>query len=470
MARENETNRIIKKIVEDGNTSSADKMKIKRELCNLDINYGEDKVVVSNAYLCIAKLYEEEGNILYAIKNTSYSIDVLTGKKNTQYLSNIIIGSGTEYTNSILKKYNLQENDWVGGPYETVVLEEFSKSNNKTLSGRANYRLSLIYSLGLWNSEYDKNTNLSDAFEYQKAAIEALSIQPKKTTNIALVFNEKYASYAATTITSIILNSDLDNKYNIYAIYDSGEDPLTQVTKKKIASLSKFRDFKIEFIEFPENIIESRKKIFEQILDEHKKRFPRLVYFRLFLDELFPHLDQIVALDVDILVLRDLYDLANIDMDEYFIAATTSSRSFTLGRLHRKTECQSLPVVYYSAGVMVSNLKLMRTDATYTKLRDAEYKCNYKYPEQDQFNMEASGRIITLPSKWNIIPSVNDDIDTTYPSPYSPFIIHYMIKPFDNRYTNMLKNNYKLPDHISLYYKYNDFVKEVINDNTSIHQ
>ncbi len=463
--QEKETNRIIKKFISSEKISEEDKNSIQRELCNIDINYGEDRVEISEAYLCVAKLDENAENPMQAIKNASYSIDVLTNDINTDYLANLIMKSDEVEANNILRAHNVTSNNWVGDSSEIEILEDLSLSSNKDLSARAHYRLSLIYSLGKANSNSAKNVNISKAFEHQKAAIEALELKTKKTTNVAFVFNEKYVHYGATTIASILLNSDLDNKYSFHVIYDALEDPITEESRKKLTNLSKLKDFDINFIPFPEKIFEANREVFEHVLEANRKRFPRLVYFKTFLDQMFPNIDQLAVLDVDILVLRDLSDITNIEMGEYFIAAAKEQRAFAYGRLYRKVESDGLPVMYFNAGVMVQNLKLMRKDDFYSKVLAADKLYSiHRYAEQDNLNIASSGRVMFIPSKWNMAAIMNHDLETAYPGSYLPFIIHYIIKPMDKLFIERRKNNQSLPDHIKLYYIYNDFVEGVMAD------
>ncbi len=464
IALETETNKLLLKLATEDNISSSEKLSIRKKLCNLNISYGVDKVEISDSYICLAKIEESEGNILQAIKNASYASDLLGVTENSNYLSDLVINGAWDEAISILQKYNFPKYGWVCGSSEIAILEEFAKSSNKTLSANANYRLSLIYGLGRVCGELERNMNIERAFEYQKATIDLLSIKPKKITNIGFVFNEKYVQYGATTITSILLNSDLDNKYNFYVIYDGLKDPISEESKRKLSSLSSLRDFEIDFIPFPEEIIKSNEELFSHNRD--KQTYPRLVYFKILLDKALPNLERILVLDVDILVFRDLYDLENIEMDKYFVAAAKTPASFLGGRIGRKGDCESLPVNYYNSGVMVQNLKLMRQEDFYSKILevDKNYRCDHRFPEQDNLNIASSGRTLYIPSKWNMIAR-DDDFEILYPSSYSPFIIHYTLKPFDKKYVDKVQNKENLPQYISLYYAYNDFAKKMIDRN-----
>lgn len=96
-------------------------------------------------------------------------------------------------------------------------------------------------------------------------------------------------------------------------------DPVSQESMEKLASMQYIRDYSIDFSTFPENIL-------NQALADKKIKFsdnwPSLVMYRLYFDQIFPHLDSILYLDADIVVLHDLNSLKQIDMSNYIAAGS----------------------------------------------------------------------------------------------------------------------------------------------------
>jgi len=456
---------IINKTSKNEKISETNQLDIRRKLCNYKIEYGIDIIQISDAYICLAKLDESSGNTLYALKNISYSIDLLADTNNTAYLENIIIGNQQEEALSILEKNHLNLHNWVGKDMDIEVktLEALAQAQNNHLSTRANYRLSLIYTFGRVNSDSNKNIDIKKAFDYQKRAINQMGDTPPKNTNVAFVFDEKYAQYAATTITSMILNSDLDNNYTFYVVMDS-KNPITEETQKKIASISSVRDFNIKFIEFPESLIEENKELLNSL--QENKRYPRLVYFRILLGKLLPDLEKLLITDVDILVYRDLYDLSNIELDQYLVAAVVDPYNFRNGRLVRRSKCEAFPPEFFNVGIMVQNLKLMTKEDVYTQFQKTGKKfiCDNLFPEQDNLNITTNRRALFLSSRWNMIP-IKDDYEGIYPNGFMPFIVHHAnVKPYSKFFLDKIKNGQKIPEHISTYYIYNDFAKKFLAD------
>ncbi len=460
-ATENEMLKIINKLSDEKEISQETKFDVKKRLCKLKIEYGTDKVEIANAYLCLAKTNMQAGDFINAIKNASYSVDLLTNRENSNYLAEIIAPPSSEEVTKILQKHNVDFYNWAAQDFKTeiAILSEFTNSEDRDLAARANYRLSLIYTFGKGNSGAQKNIDVAKAFEYQKSTINKLAIKPTKNTDVAFVFNEKYAPFAANTIVSILLNSDIDNHYSFYAIYEE-KDQLSEDTKNKITSLSKLRDFDINFIPFPEKIIEDNKKFFDILLSN--STYPRIVILKALPEKILPNLDKILLMDVDILAFRDLHDLANINMEDYLIASVKSSQSFAEGRMYRDSECKNLPVQYFSNGVVLHNLKLKRQEDIFAKIHNQNSKCNYIFPEQDALNIGSSGKTMFFSSRWNTIP-IKNEFEMLYPNNLAPFIIHYVgLSNWAEINAEKIKNGEEVPDFIRDYYSYYEFTKNYL--------
>ncbi len=460
-ATENEVLSIINILSEEAGISQDTKRNIQKKLCQLKVEYGTDKVEIANAYLCLAKLNIKEGNNFQSIKNASYSVDIFTNQENTNHLADIIASNSINEVTKILSKYKVEFYSWVGKDLitEINILKDLTDSEDQNLSARASYRLSLIYTFGKSNSTSQKNIDVEKAFAYQKDTINKRGIKPTKNTEVAFVFNEKYAKYASVTITSILLNSDLDNHYNFYAIYEES-DPISTDTKNKIESLSYLRNFNIYFVPFPESLVKENEKFFEKLLSN--STYPSIVILKALPEKVLLNLDKILLTDVDILVLRDLYDLASIDMKDYSIASTKSSRTFAEGRMYRNAECADLPVQYFSNGVVLHNLKIKRQKDIFSKISNQNFKCNFTFPEQDALNIGSAGETMFFSSRWNTIP-INDEFEILYPNNIAPFIIHYVgLNSFAETYSKDIRNGKAVPNYIMDYYSYYEFTKNYL--------
>ncbi|MFV9890237.1 glycosyltransferase, partial [Rickettsia conorii] len=149
-----------------------------------------------------------------------------------------------------------------------------------------------------------------------------------------------------------------------------------QESMEKLASMKYIRDYSIDFTTFPENIL-------NQALADKKIKFtdnwPSSIMYRLYFDQIFPHLDSILYLDADIVVLRDLNSLT-----------------------------------YKNSGVVFLNLKNMLLETLQNS------KCDFSFPDQDLLNVAFQHYIYPLSMRWNFF------IYFETQSPYfSYFILHY---------------------------------------------
>lgn len=176
-------------------------------------------------------------------------------------------------------------------------------------------------------------------------------------------------------------------------------------------------------------------------------RFPNIgnshiskeTYIRLFSPYYLPSdIEKILYLDVDLLVLKDIYELYSISMDNFVIAAIEdypmADRCYRLGIPHEYG--------YFNAGVMMINLKLWKklelTSASKDILNKTEIEL--KHHDQDVLNMLCYDKWTRIPFKWNILDVFFYNIEA-YKKNYKdeikreitdPNIIHFsgIVKPW----------------------------------------
>lgn len=104
---------------------------------------------------------------------------------------------------------------------------------------------------------------------------------------------------------------------------------------------------------------------------------------------LLPDLDRILYLDVDTIVDGDIGELFEMDLkDNYFAGVEETYRKFPMQH-------------YYNAGVLVFNLEKMRDGKADEIIRRLNRQ-GMKFVEQDCLNLHCEGKILPLPSKFNV--------------------------------------------------------------------
>lgn len=182
--------------------------------------------------------------------------------------------------------------------------------------------------------------------------------------------------------------------------------------------------------------------------------FSPLVWYRLLLPDLLPHLDTLLFLDADTLVLQSLAPLFELDLGHHLLAAVSQGASEQHMRVLGLDSAQP----YFNAGVMLMNLGAMRAERFGPRAlalgheRHAEFIFN----DQDVMNVLTEGRWVHLHPRWNamsylwLMPNSSDraypDLDRSS-ARASPAVVHFegfqTVKPWFYRSVHPLRFLYR---------------------------
>ena len=109
------------------------------------------------------------------------------------------------------------------------------------------------------------------------------------------------------------------------------------------------------------------------------------------LSKIFPELDRILNLDVDTIVKKDISDLWDLPMDDYYFAAVEETN-----KEHHIGE------EYFNCGVTFWNLAKLREDGKDDEIIRAINTTDYKFANQDAENELCRGKIYKLPNEYNV--------------------------------------------------------------------
>jgi len=191
------------------------------------------------------------------------------------------------------------------------------------------------------------------------------------------------------------------------------------------------------------------------------RRYPVQIYYRLAAPLLLPeHLDRILYLDVDTVVINPLRELYQVDFGENYFAACTHTRAFLekFNQFRLRTEKD---VPYINTGVMMMNLPQLRRHFSLSAVRDFGLKHQHLLllPDQDiltalygdkvtvvsSLKYNLSDRVLT----WHTVNSKKEKIDLDWVRDNS-VVIHYFgkNKPWNEHYFGILDtffHQYGLP-------------------------
>lgn len=190
--------------------------------------------------------------------------------------------------------------------------------------------------------------------------------------------------YMLTAAKSLIIHSDVDK---IYFLIEDDEFPFVlppQVECRNISGQTYFA---------PDTCV------------NWKTKFTYMAMIRGALAYEFPDLDKILSLDVDTIVDKDISDIWDLPIDDYYLAASYEPKPY-------KTQEDA----YFNTGVALFNLQKLRDGKTDEIIKAINEK-KYVLPEQDALNELCKGKILDMDSKYNANPYTRPTDD--------PHVIHY---------------------------------------------
>lgn len=159
---------------------------------------------------------------------------------------------------------------------------------------------------------------------------------------------------------------------------------------------------------------------------------------------IFPEYDKVLYLDVDTIVLKDLWNVFNINLNENIAGAV---EDLWIKKLYKKSKpishsnityrqyfekiYQNSKFRYFNAGFLLLNLKKMREENIDNKLWEyLEDNHPLVFQDQDVLNAVFKDRIVFLDKKWNCFQGLNKCL--------FPAVIHYVgaEKPWNLRCPN----------------------------------
>lgn len=152
-------------------------------------------------------------------------------------------------------------------------------------------------------------------------------------------------------------------------------------------------------------------------------RFTYMVLLRAALAHLFPQYDKVLSLDVDTIVIGDISGLWDYDLSEYYFAACSEPPSKKGGKWPKDAKFYKNQDEYFNIGVTMYNLEKLRDGTADRNIQMLNSEWFYSV-EQDTFNLTCGGKILEIPSDYNVNDIWSKPTD-------NPLIIHYAAVPLD---------------------------------------
>jgi lipopolysaccharide biosynthesis glycosyltransferase len=249
--------------------------------------------------------------------------------------------------------------------------------------------------------------------------------------NIAYVCDKNYVNPFLISLGSLIRSNSVEKIEKVYIFIDF-DKKLIEHRIKNILSKNKF-----EVIEFnKESLVEIQKEL-NLTIHSH---ISLATYYRLFISEYLPkELKKIIYLDCDTVILKELFSLYEINIENHLFGAILDMPHPS--NFFYKNQFQLNDDRYFNAGVLIINLQLIRSTEFLSKciffIKNSFTKINLW--DQDVINVVASGKIKELGYQFNYCSDL-----FKFKTLHEPTIIHYAgyVKPWNNKSALITNQSY----------------------------
>lgn len=258
--------------------------------------------------------------------------------------------------------------------------------------------------------------------------------------------NDDYARPTAVALISLFENRD-PNTFHQFTIMIPSDFKLEN--KIKISYLGKiYGNNEIRFIDMGDMFINA------------SKRWPPSTYYRLNIVNVLPGQKKCIYIDGDVIVRRDLFEMYNINVTNYYVAAVCHYFMFNGGKyklLGLRDEKN-----YFCSGVMIMNLEnIRRNNLDFVKIQEENRELVGKLQaDQEVLNMGCNGKALCLKFEYGLLINKVNDMGWVEKN---PTIVHFAAipKPWKNaRKTFFHKEWWKYAEKTKLYDKEIDDLKQ----------
>lgn len=231
---------------------------------------------------------------------------------------------------------------------------------------------------------------------------------------IFFAVDDNYAPFLGVALQSLTENASPDYQYNIHILTEG-------LSAQNVSRLSAYNSENVSVIF--NDVAEGIKSMSERI--HVRDYYTKATYYRFLIADMFPSYDRGLYLDCDIVVNGDVSELFNCDLGNNLVAAMNEEvmTNFDVYGTYAEKVLGVDRYVYFNAGVMVMNLKLIRRVDIQARLIEVMDEYTFT-PAQDQdyLNVLCHGNVLLLPQHWNknSFPGCEDEND------YAK-IVHYKI-------------------------------------------
>ncbi|MEI0612774.1 glycosyltransferase family 8 protein [Brachyspira pilosicoli] len=216
-----------------------------------------------------------------------------------------------------------------------------------------------------------------------------------KEYNICFCSDNNFVPYMEALIVSILKNS-LDNEKFIFHIITLN---ISDDNKLRLDYLKKIKKFDIFYYK-PVNI-DKYNKWFQEKTD---RKWSVEIFFKLDIPILLSHLDKVLFLDCDMIVLDSLKELFETDLNNFYVGAVEDKY---FNNSHLKKIGLDISHKYFNVGLLMLNIKEFNSNNLSDKIDSYVNNTDKLYfPEQDILNFIFHGKTKYFDYKYNFTSAI----------------------------------------------------------------
>lgn len=250
----------------------------------------------------------------------------------------------------------------------------------------------------------------------------------KKLIPIFCATDDNYMPFLDVAMRSLKANASKDYRYVVHVL-NSG---LSQSNKDLVNQLND-KDFTIDFFDVGE-FVEPFKKSFKNLY-----HFTVEMYYRIFIEKMFPQYKKALYLDCDIVVLGDVSKLYNTQLGNNLVGAIPCRiiADHPILKRYGTEACGIEHGKYFNSGVLVMNLEKFRQEKLVEKFIYLLNTYNFDIidPDQAYLNVLCRNKVKYLPNGWN-----KQALDI--PTEGNLNIIHYALYKKPWQYDDVINASY----------------------------
>ncbi len=208
--------------------------------------------------------------------------------------------------------------------------------------------------------------------------------------NLLFALDQNYIPQLKVLLTSLWINNP-GEIFSLYLMYNN----LPSQTLDELATWCKKTGYELSPIEVEESLFQSAPV---------NNRYPVEMYYRLLAAQILPdHVEKILYLDPDILVINPIRPLWETELDTHLFAAAAHTGKTELANNVNRIRL-GVEHDYYNSGVLLMNLRQCRKEIVPKEIFDfvESHRKELMFPDQDILNAMYGSRILPLDDVlWN---------------------------------------------------------------------